>query len=601
MPTKTGTDAAMFPDVSLRMKIDLSGQWNYTLDSKLWRTVSIPSAYDFSGRVIFRRTFDIKSEVLDKYTFSLVVYGINYQSEISINGNFVGRHTGGYSSFVIPIPQNTLQVGVENTINIIVDNELTAKSTLPLKQQVGRWRTYGGIFRDIYLLATPKIFIERTEVISHLDSDGKFAKISVRSDITDRWSGMKSESGSILGFQVEAFDKLTGDLAGRSGISPISPQVNKTIAVGTEVVLQTPKLWSPEIPDLYILKCQIVRTAGKEIALIDEYDLDIGVRELQWKDGRLILNGTLQTMKGILWQEDHPTTASAMTYEALERDIASIKTLGANMIRFLYPPHPYMLNLCDRYGLFVMEDIPFVDVPMEIFLKDYYQEIVTTYVKEMVERDRAHVSILAWGIGDEFQATSSGACEFINGIRNIIKSLDKRSVYFATRLIKNPCFEYVDMIALNSYGDDPKAFYAKLKECKSTFTEKPIIVARYGWDVEPGNHNGYSDPISMESQARYIMQFFNIIQDTKIAGSVLWSYNDWRTDRPSLSTYSHDPHMSTLGIVSYEREKRIAFDVVRALFNEEKVQALPVGNYSSNAPIIFIITGYCHQISSLEP
>ena len=98
--------------------------------------------------------------------------------------------------------------------------------------------------------------------------------------------------------------------------------------------------------------------------------------------------------------------------------------------------------------------------------------------------------------------------------------------------------------------------------------------------MEPENRGGYSDPLSMESQARHAMQFYNIIKDVKVSGSVLWAFNDWRCDRPALTAHSDDPYLQTIGIVSYDREKRPAFDVVRALFNGEKVQALPVGNYA---------------------
>jgi hypothetical protein len=596
-PTRIGADAAMFADVSTRVKIDLDGAWRYSADGQTWSSVAIPSAYDFSGKVTFQRTFEMKPEMIDRYTFSLVAYGINYQAEITINGNFVGRHTGGYTSFIIPIPDNTIQVGSENSITINVDNELTTKTTVPLNKQVGRSRTYGGIVRDIYLIATPKLYVEHVITTTHPAADFKSAKIIVRGEITDRWSGLSSDAKGVLGFQVEVIDKLTGDLVGRSGISPINPLQNKTVVSTAEVALQSPKLWSPEAPDLYVLKCQIVRIVGKDVTLLDEYDTEVGIREILWKDGKVVLNNVPISLKGILWQEDHPTYASAMTYDAMERDVASIKTLGVNAIRFLAPPPPYMVNLCDKYGLFVLEDIPIIDVPAEILSKDYYQDIVTNYAKEMVERDRNHASVLAWGIGDEFQVNTEAACEFINGIRNIIKSMDKRNVYFSTRSMNTSCFEYVDMIAVNSYGDDPKVFRSLLQECRMRYPDKPMIVARYGYDVEPGNHNGYSNPLSMESQARYIMQFFTMVQDLKISGSILWSYNDWRTDRPSLSTHSRDPYLNTMGIVGYDREKRTAFDVVRSLMNDEKVQALPVGNYSSNAPIVFVIAGFIVLIS----
>ena len=125
----------------------------------------------------------------------------------------------------------------------------------------------------------------------------------------------------------------------------------------------------------------------------------------------------------------------------MEKDIASIVTLGANLVRFRHPPHPYMLNLCDRYGLFVFEDVPLVHVPYEFLSEESYQELVTNFAREMVARDRHHVSVLAWGIGDEFQTDKSNACEFVNGLRNVIKALDNRYVYYSSAGINNQCYE----------------------------------------------------------------------------------------------------------------------------------------------------------------
>ncbi len=598
-PTRTGPDAAMFPDSPTRSKIDLAGVWQYTADGKEWSTVSVPSAYDFKGKVIFTRKFEIFSEMIDNNFLSLVVYGINHQCEIYINGNFIARHQGGYASFVVQIPANTVQIGKENSIRIAVDNELTPSTTLPLRQQAGGPRSYGGIFRDIYLLATPKLFIESVDVESENVSETKTAKVPVACDITDRGSTVKPEPGSLLGVEVEAFDKFTGEAAGRSGITPVFPSANKTVRVNVEVQIPSPKFWSPS-PDtssLYVFKCEIVRIVNKEVSVLDEYGLDIGLRDTKWVGGRLFVNGKLTAVKGVLWQEDHATFGSAMPYEALERDIASIKTLGANTVRFCSPPHPYILNLCDRYGLMVMEEIPFNGVPADIIGRDYYQDLATSYVKEMVGRDRNHVSVVAWGIGDGFETSASSSSEYVNAMRNLIHSLDPRPVYFASRVVSDSCYEYADIVAFNHDDGDAKEFREVLKRLKNRNPEKPIIISRYGSEVEPNNRNGYSDPLSMEAQARNAMLAFESIKDAKIAGGILWSYSDWRTDRPSMTTHSHDPYIKSMGIVSYDRERRTAFDVARAMFNGEKVQALPIGNYSSSAPIIYVIAGLIALIS----
>lgn len=588
----------MFPDTPTRSKIDLSGPWSYSSDGKTWNPVSVPSSFDFPGKIIFSRTFGLTPEKLSQGALSLVAYGINYQCEVSVNGNFIGRHIGGYTSFVLPVPSNFVRPGNDNSITIVVDNELTASGTLPLRQQVGGWRSYGGIFRDIYLLITPGLSVEEAQVSYESPGEDKPVKVSVQASISQRGAATPAQPDGLLGFQVEIDDKLSGELAGRSGIIPITPPGrNKSAKVSAELVVASPKFWSPDVPDLYVCRFEIVRVVHKEASVIDEADQNIGFRDFRWIDGRLAVNGAVVPLKGIEWREDHFTYGSSLTYEVMEKDVALIKTLGANLIRFPCPPHPYMLNLCDRYGILAMEDIPLVGASAEVLSRDYFQDLETSYLREMVSRDREHVSVLAWGIGDELDVSGSGSCDEVSQLRNIVKSLDPRPVYFTTMAGDNPCTDHVDMIALNASQKDSREFRESLKSWKDRAGDRPVLVIRYGREAEPGNHNGYSDPASMESQARAAVQAFEIIRDTKVAGGVLRAFSDWRTDRPALSTQSHDPFVRTMGILSYEREKRTAYDVVHALFNGEKLPALPVGNYSTNAPIVYVVSGIAALIS----
>jgi hypothetical protein len=588
----------MFPDTPTRVKIDLSGSWRYSIDGKEWNSVSIPGVYEGIARVTFMRSFSVTSDMIDKYAFYLVVYGINYQSEITINGNFVGRHQGGYASVTMPIQPGTLQVGGDNSIVVTVDNELTPNTTLPLKQQVGGWRTYGGISRDIYILAVPKLHIERADVKYTIAGEGSSALLTISSDVIDRWSGANRDGSVSFGVQASIYDKLKKEFVGSSSIVPVNPENNKIVTNRVELKLDAPKLWSPDVPDLYTIKVQLVRIANKsETSTLDEYDFDTGLRNLQWKDGRLFINNMLTPLKGMLWVEDHPSFGSALNYEALERDVALMKSVGTNLIRFPYPPHPYMINLCDRYGILVLEDIPLVNVPAIILTKDYFQDLAFTYIREMIGRDKSHTSILGWGIGENFESGAAAGCDYVVNAKNIVKSLDDRIVYYTTTSATDKCLENVDAVGLSATQDDPRLLKEFLHACQTQYPHKPIIITRYGLNIEPDNRRGYSDSRSLEAQARHIMRFFEAARDEKIAGSVICSFSDWRTDRPAMTTNSPDAYMQTMGIVSYEREKRVAFDVVRSLFSGEKVQALPVGNYSASTPIIYVIAGLIILVS----
>ena len=97
----------------------------------------------------------------------------------------------------------------------------------------------------------------------------------------------------------------------------------------------------------------------------------------------------------------------------MEKDVVLIKSLGANAVRFAFhPPHPYMLNLCSRYGLLAIEECPVWNVPAEILDEEAFQSMAEIQTREMVERDCGYPCILAWGIGNQFDSADEQALGF---------------------------------------------------------------------------------------------------------------------------------------------------------------------------------------------
>ncbi|MGH2567468.1 MAG: hypothetical protein ACRDGA_03960, partial [Bacteroidota bacterium] len=123
--------------------------------------------------------------------------------------------------------------------------------------------------------------------------------------------------------------------------------------------------------------------------------------------------------------------------------------------------------------------------------------------------------------------------------------------------------------------------------------EQPILLLRYSKEVEHQNRNGYSDPLSEEAQARFYELRYRIVKELNIAGSFIESFADWRGDRPIMTVNLGDNFLHPVGLVSYTREKRTAYDVVRSLYNEEKLASLPIGTHRAAfpaAPLVFGLT-----------
>lgn len=587
-PTLIGIDAGMFQDTNTRLKVDLSGKWLVKVEGeKKWSEILIPSAYDFNGKVIFRKSFELQDSVVHDRALFLVAYGINYECQIFINGQFLSKHIGGYTSFVVRIPDRMLNIG-ENVLEIRVSNELNSKSTIPLRPQVWAWRNYGGIYRDIYILATPKVWIDDAKVnysfgtnyaLLNGEVEGYIASDEISKIFADKTFDLKLQ---IIEKDKEVFITET---------QPVKVLLDNSRSLKFKIpfTIFNPKLWSPDSPSLYILKI-IVMNSGK---IVDEYVIVTGFRDLKISNGDIYLNGTRLVLKGISRHEDHPKFGSALSYEEMEKDIVLIKNMGANAVRLgHYPAHPYVLNLCDRYGLFVLEEIPVWNVPVDILTSARFVSLAKDYVSEMINRDKNHPSVLAWGIGNEFDSADENARKYVGELAKFVKSIDDRPVYYASRMIKNDlCVDLVDLACVNVYVDDVQKFVDYISYWKKKYADKPVIITEYGKAVQIGNRNGYSDPLSYESQAKYILERYRLIQESDFDGSFVWIFADWRGERPILTLPNPDPYLYTMGVMSYDREKRPAYEVLKALYTDGKVPQLAIGDYSENIPAVYTIAG----------
>ncbi len=585
-------------DTPTRLKIDLSGSWDYAIEGGPSGTVRVPSAFDFRGKVVFQRGVEVTKEELDQYRFHIVMLGVNHAAEVAVNGEFVTSHSGGYTSFMESLPRNALQIGRDNTVRVSVSNELDARTTFPLRPSAWGIRNYGGITRDVYLLGTPLLYIRDAVVKSELSEHGESAKmtVSVTAEGSDSLTAAPPSQGArgpAAGFFFEVLDRMSGSLVARSPVVPLIRRGNEWDDAATGVVMQNPRPWTPETPDLYLVKCYLARVLGKEQQVIDEYDVAAGIRRIGVAGDHLQLNGKRLQVRGVCWYEDAPGRGSAMTYEEREKDVALIKTLGANLIRFVdHPPHPYMLNLCDRYGLLAMEEIPLVQTPGAVLGSDAYADLAATTLREMVLRDRNHPSVMAWGLGDEIQSAHPSARTFMQNLVRLVRMLDSRLLYCAVLPGADSCTSLMDIAALSLNTQEIKTFRSEVEVWREAHRHQPLVIVKTGTEVQTDNRNGYSDPLSQEAQARFYLQRFDVLKSIDCDGGIVWSFDDWKGDRPSLTVRSGDPWMHTQGLVSAGREKRLAFEAVRAIFHGEKFVALPAGNHSNGAPIIYVLAGF---------
>jgi hypothetical protein len=154
------------------------------------------------------------------------------------------------------------------------------------------------------------------------------------------------------------------------------------------------------------------------------------------------------------------------------------------------------------------------------------------------------------------------------------------------------CADLVDIAALNLNVRDPKEFQSALEKWRKLHKSRPVMVTQCGTQVEEINRSGYSDPHSQEAQARYFLQRLEMIRAADFDGRFVWSFNDWKGDRPSLTIVTGNPWIHAMGLVSGTRDKRVAYDAVRSVYQAEKYAALPMGSYAPGAPLVYVLAGF---------
>jgi beta-galactosidase len=579
--------------------IDLKGNWEYSLDDETWNNISIPSSYSYNKKIIFQKKFFTPEKYISRKNFLLVCYGINYQCEIYINNEFVGHHIGGYTSFVIRVPDRIINRENDNTIKIVVYNNLDSKGTVPLQQQVGGWKNYGGIFREIYLLSISPIYFDDIDVSHNLTPNYNSANIKVSYEITstelkklslDNFNIVSNQKNSFeLSFQV--LDRSTNTVVAQSYSLPFEIESDKNIKLSLETVINSPLLWSPDSPNFYLIRSEIKKN-GK---IIDQIDVSYGIKDVKIIKNDFYLNGKLFELKGINYVEDYPDCGNALTYEQIEKDIVSIKNLGVNIVNARYHPvNPYFVHICDKYGIFICQTIPVWNTPSDFLGVAEYNHIIENYTKEMVIRDKNNPSIFAWGIGLTFNSSDRVAYQYCTEMQNLIKSIDnKHFVYYQSAFITNDtCSLITDFCMANIDASDIKRFSSLLTIWKKKNLNKTIVINILGTLIVPENHNGFSDPQSTEYQAHFIFDRFRNLKQQYVNNMFLTTLADFKSEVPILMFNNNaDRFLLTVGVQNHNRENRISYNMLRALYNDEKTPNLVLGNYNQSHPIIFIVFG----------
>ncbi|MEZ4615497.1 MAG: glycoside hydrolase family 2 TIM barrel-domain containing protein [Caldilineaceae bacterium] len=258
------------------------------------------------------------------------------------------------------------------------------------------WRL-SGIYRDVYLWAAPSLHMRDFAVRTDLDEQYRDANLRVVTKVHNYASSVAQ------GCTVEA---QLYDAAQQAILSPplsalVAFEGGQEVSVGLSTVVPTPHKWSDERPYLYTLVLTLNDGAGN---LLEIESCRVGFRQVEIKNGRLLLNDKPLLIKGVNRHEHDPDTGHWVTEAAMLRDIQIMKQFNLNAVRTAhYPNQPRWYELCDEYGILVLDEtnIETHGVWDRLAKDPIWEDNFVDRIRNMIERDKNHPCIIGWSLGNE--------------------------------------------------------------------------------------------------------------------------------------------------------------------------------------------------------
>jgi beta-galactosidase len=399
-------------------------------DDSAWRVLRLPHDWSVEGEFSdknpatagggalpggigwYRKAFSLPESQGGKSVF-IDFDGVYRNSEVWINGNYLGKRPYGYSSFRYELTPYLLYGDKMNVLAVKVDNS---------QQPNSRWYSGSGIYRNVWLVTTDKIFVNHwgTFITTPQVGDAS-AKVVIKTQIQN---ASQAEKPIALKTTIYSSDgKKISTVAANAVIPKESIQ-----EISQELTVNNPSLWSVEQPTLYTAVSRI-ECDGQ---VCDDYETPFGIRTFTFdREKGFILNGKQVKIKGVCNHHDLGFLGAAINTRALERQLEIMKDMGCNGIRTSHnPPTPELLDLCDRMGFIVMDET------FDIWKKkktdfDYHLDFDQWHkrdTEDMVLRDRNHPSVFIWSIGNEvmeqWDREDSSGVLITRELAGLIRNLD---------------------------------------------------------------------------------------------------------------------------------------------------------------------------------
>lgn len=443
-------------------------------DSEELKPPYAPTVYNPLGSYI--RYFSVPEE-WDGQPVFISFQGVESAFYVWINGDLVGFSKDSFSPSEFDITPYLLHG--ENKLAVEVYRWCDASW---LEDQ-DFWRL-SGIFREVYLYTTPRQHVYDCFVRTELDQDYRNAELKVHMKLKNF-----QESAAMVTLEAQLFDLSQKPVLDLPVNLEAALPAEKFYETDFSAAVRHPLKWSAEQPNLYIL---VLSLKNREGSLLEAISLRVGFREFEIKDGLMKINGQRIVFKGVNRHEFSCEKGRALDREDMLTDIRLMKKHNINAVRTShYPNHPVWYDLCDEYGIYVIDETNLEthgtwdfhqteeeeqNIPGS---KPCWTNAVLDRANSLFQRDKNHPSVIIWSLGNE----SFGGDNFIKMHDLFLENDPGRLIHY------EGAFHYRKY---ETVSDIESQMYTSPRELElyavNKFGKKPFILCEYCHSM--GNSTG---------------------------------------------------------------------------------------------------------------
>jgi beta-galactosidase len=570
-----------------RIEEQAAGRQTAAFDDSTWETVAVPGTLNPSPDRRetggwYRRTFSLPVGWAGQ-TLTLKFGAANYLADVWLNGVWLGYHEGGSTPFAFDATAAG-QPGESNVLAVRVDNPAWGSRNDIVPWGLADWWNFGGLTRPVWIEASDPVYAVRADIVPHLD--GADVSVVVRNagsrpakaTLTFEVLPVKVTNANVLEPDPRRLIAVGATPLVRTRLDPEELDAGEVVRLDTSFLLANAATWSPRTPSLYVLRVSV----SLDGRVVDRLHETFGLRQVavDTAGSAVLLNGRPVFLAGVALHDQHlsvgpdgRTAASLPTRAQIRDQLARAESVGAHLVRTGHTPaNPALLDLADRLGFAVWEEIPLYHYTPLTYEAAMSRGIPQQMLREMALRDMNRPSVLFHGLSNEStgeEARSRALAE----LHEIDRAID------GTRLTGQAAYGFAPADPTNApldvagftfyhgvfYGSDAASdTAAALDAAHRANPGKPVMILEFGRWAD-GRDGEAEQRRVFDETAPAIVARRATLAGGYVAAGTWWALEDYTTLRPNLE-------VEHFGMFAPDGSARPVADGARALFG-----SVPIG------------------------